>query len=74
LPDAGVESGRGDIFELQKKRLNPLKSHPGAQNRTGRIWGGPNRRSSAAKGAHEMIVYCDARLNEKIIHAVGVVF
>jgi hypothetical protein len=36
--------------------------------------GRPNRWSSAAKGAREMIVYCDADLNEKIIHAVGVVF
>jgi hypothetical protein len=40
----------------------------------GGVWGVRTEQRSATKAPHEMIVYRNAPLNEKIIHAVGVVF
>jgi hypothetical protein len=59
---------------VQKNELDPLKSRLARKIARGGFGVVRTEQRSATKAPHEMIVYCDARLNEKIIHAVGVVF
>ena len=61
-------------FRVQKNDLDPLKPQAACKTGPGGFGVIRTERRSATKAPHEMIVYCDARLNEKIIHAVGVVF